>query len=75
MFSINSKFFLIMIVLCLGYTISQFLRTSVGVLAPNLMIDFAITPDQMGLLGGIFFLSFGLWIQTSAIFDLKFCPP
>ena len=74
MFSINSKFFLIMIVLCLGYTISQFLRTSVGVLAPNLMIDFAITPDQMGLLGGIFFLSFALFQIPAGILLDRFGP-
>ena len=74
MISINSKFFLIMIVLCLGYTISQFLRTSVGVLAPNLMIDFAITPDQMGLLGGIFFLSFALFQIPAGILLDRFGP-
>ena len=55
MFSKNSQFLVIMLVLCLGYTISQFLRTSVGVLAPDLMLDFGINPDKMGLLGGIFF--------------------
>ena len=42
-----------MLVLCAGYTVSQFLRTSLGVLSPNLMHDFYINPNNMGLLGGV----------------------
>jgi len=74
MFSKNSQFLVIMLVLCLGYTISQFLRTSVGVLAPDLMLDFGINPDQMGLLGGIFFLSFALFQIPAGILLDKFGP-
>ena len=74
MFSKNSQFLVIMLVLCLGYTISQFLRTSVGVLAPDLMLDFGINPDKMGLLGGIFFLSFALFQIPAGILLDKFGP-
>ena len=68
------KFIFIMFVLCLGYTISQFLRTSVGVLAPNLMIDFSISPEKMGLLGGIFFLSFALFQIPAGMLIDKYGP-
>ena len=68
------KFIFIMFVLCLGYTISQFLRTSVGVLSPNLMIDFSISPEKMGLLGGIFFLSFALFQIPAGMLIDKYGP-
>lgn len=74
MISRNTQFIIIMLVLCLGYTISQFLRTSIGVLAPNLMSDFGITPDQMGLLGGVFFLSFALFQIPAGILLDKYGP-
>ena len=61
MIKYKSQFFYIMLVLCAGYTVSQFLRTSVGVLSPNLMNDFNINPNNMGLLGGVFFLSFAIF--------------
>ncbi len=74
MSSDNKKFIIIMLVLFLGYTISQFLRTSVGVLTPNLMLDFTITPDDMGLLGGVFFLSFALFQIPAGILLDKYGP-
>jgi len=59
-----------MLVLCAGYTVSQFLRTSVGVLSPNLMNDFNINPNNMGLLGGVFFLSFAIFqIPAGVLID------
>ena len=61
MLNYKNQFFFIMLVLCAGYTVSQFLRTSIGVLSPNLMNDFNINPNNMGLLGGVFFLSFALF--------------
>ncbi len=61
MLNYKNQFFYIMLVLCAGYTVSQFLRTSIGVLSPNLMNDFNINPNNMGLLGGVFFLSFALF--------------
>ena len=55
--TINKKryFFLLMFVLCLGYTLSQFLRTSIGVLAPELMNNINLSHENMGFLGGVFF--------------------
>ena len=44
---------------CLSYIISQFLRNSVGVIAPDLARDFGILPSSLGLLSGAFFLAFG----------------
>lgn len=44
--------------LCVIYMISQFLRNSVGVIAPDLTKDLNLTPENLGLLSGIFFLSF-----------------
>ena len=58
MLKYKNQFFYIMLVLCAGYTVSQFLRTSLGVLSPNLMHDFNINPNNMGLLGGVFFSFF-----------------
>lgn len=44
--------------LCIIYMVSQFLRNSVGVIAPDLTRDLNLTPENLGLLSGIFFLSF-----------------
>ena len=44
---------------CFSYVISQFLRNSVGVIAPDLAVEFDIHPSSMGLLSGAFFLAFG----------------
>ena len=67
-------FFYIMLILCVGYAVSQFLRTSVGVLSPNLMNDFDISPDNMGLLGGVFFLSFALFQIPAGILIDRYGP-
>lgn len=40
------------------YMISQFLRNSVGVLAPELARELALTAEEIGLLSSIFFLAF-----------------
>ena len=74
MLKYKNQFFYIMLVLCAGYTVSQFLRTSVGVLSPNLMHDFNINPNNMGLLGGVFFLSFAIFQIPAGILIDKFGP-
>ena len=74
MLKYKNQFFYIMLVLCAGYTVSQFLRTSVGVLSPNLMHDFNINPNNMGLLGGVFFLSFAIFQIPAGILVDKFGP-
>ena len=68
------QFFTIMLVLCIGYTVSQFLRTSVGVLSPSLMEDFNISPNNMGLLGGVFFLSFALFQLPAGVLIDRYGP-
>ncbi len=74
MFNYKNQFFYIMIVLCAGYTVSQFLRTSIGVLSPNLMYDFNINPNNMGLLGGVFFLSFAVFQIPGGILIDRYGP-
>jgi len=50
----------IAVVVTLGvlYIVSQFLRNSVGVIAPNLAIEIGLTPIQIGLLSSIYFFCF-----------------
>ena len=74
MFSHKNQFFYIMLVLCAGYTVSQFLRTSIGVLSPNMMNDFNINHNDMGLLGGVFFLSFAIFQIPAGILIDRFGP-
>ena len=46
--------------ICAGiYVASQFLRNSVGVIAPDLAHEVAISASQIGLLSSLFFLVFG----------------
>ena len=40
------------------YVVSQFLRNSVGVIAPNLAAEMGLTPIELGLLSGIYFFVF-----------------
>jgi MFS family permease len=47
-------------ILCLVYTVSQFLRSSTGVIAPNLSADLGLRPEGLGILSGAFFLAFAL---------------
>ena len=74
MLKYKNQFFYIKLVLCAGYTVSQFLRTSLGVLSPNLMHDFNINPNNMGLLGGVFFLSFAIFQIPAGILIDKYGP-
>ena len=74
MFNYKRHFLLIMCVLCAGYTVSQFLRTSIGVLSPSLMNDFNINPNNMGLLGGVFFLSFAIFQIPAGILIDRYGP-
>ncbi len=40
--------------------VSQFFRSSLGVIAPELVRDLALSPQTLGLAGGIFFLALGV---------------
>ena len=44
--------------LCIGYVISQFLRNSVGVIAPNLAAEMRLSAVQIGLLSSAYFFAF-----------------
>ena len=46
--------------LCGLYTMSQFLRNSVGVIAPNLASEIQLSAAELGLLSSVYFLMFGL---------------
>ena len=46
--------------LALVAIISQFFRSSISVIAPELIHDLALTPEMLGLAGGMFFLAIGL---------------
>src|SRR5262249_55360812 len=41
-----------------NYVVSQFLRNSIGVIAPNLAQELALSPADIGLLSSMFFLVF-----------------
>ncbi|MCY4035373.1 MAG: MFS transporter [Hyphomicrobiales bacterium] len=56
---IHRPLLIIVTTCCLAYIISQFLRNSIGVIAPDLAGDFGLEPSDLGLLSGVFFLSFG----------------
>jgi MFS family permease len=48
----------IVVTLGLIYIVSQFLRNSVGVIAPNLAAEMALSPWDVGLLSSIYFFCF-----------------
>ncbi len=48
------------VILSIIYFVSQFYRSSLGVISIDLMQDFVISPEVMGRLGGVFFLSFAI---------------
>src|ERR1700675_3743846 len=47
-------------ILCALYMMSQFLRNSVGVIAPDLAKEIQLSAAELGLLSSVFFLMFGL---------------
>ena len=49
---------LLIAVLCAIYVVSQFLRNSVGVIAPNLSEELGLVPQELGVLSSTFFLAF-----------------
>jgi MFS family permease len=48
----------VVITLGLLYIVSQFLRNSVGVIAPDLSVEMALSPIELGLLSSIYFFCF-----------------
>ncbi len=45
---------------CLTYVISQFYRSANAVIGPDLMTELQLTPDDLGILTGGFFLTFAI---------------
>ena len=56
----NNIFIYIVFLLSLVYFVSQFLRSALGIIAINISQEFQLNYEQLGRLGGIFFLSFAL---------------
>jgi MFS family permease len=54
------------------YVLSQFLRNAVGVIAPDLAVEFRLTPAETGLVASSFFISFALvQIPLGAFIDVR----
>ncbi len=51
---------ILVVSLCTIYMVSQFLRNSIGVIAPDLRDDLGLQSGDLGLLSGAFFFSFAL---------------
>ena len=49
---------IVVTVLCAAYMISQFLRSSTGVIAPDIANELALSPQSLGVLSGAFFFAF-----------------
>lgn len=50
----------ILVCACLTYIISQFYRSANAVIGPDLMTELRLTPDDLGILTGAFFLTFAV---------------
>ena len=50
----------LLIGLALIAIVSQFFRSSIGVIAPELVRDLSLAPQTLGLAGGVFFLALGV---------------
>ena len=42
------------------YVASNFFRSAVAVIGPNMMDELGLTPEEFGLVGGSFFIAFAL---------------
>ncbi len=58
------------VALALGVILSQFLRTSAGVIAPELTRDLALTPQMLGFANACFFIAVGIvQVPVGIMFD------
>ena len=64
----------IVLLLASVYFISQFLRSALGITILSISIDLHLNYEQIGMLGGIFFLSFALVQIPLGILLDKFDP-
>lgn len=60
----------LVVALSLGVILSQFLRSSTGVIAPELTRDLALTPEMLGFANACFFIALGLvQVPVGILFD------
>lgn len=67
---VTGQAYLIYVVLCAGFFASPFYRVSNAVIAPELMRELTISPEQMGVVTGMFFLAFAaMQIPAGVLLD------
>lgn len=54
----RARIAILVTVLCAAYMISQFLRSSTGVIAPDIAHELRLSPQSLGVLSGAFFFAF-----------------
>lgn len=54
----RARIAILVTVLCAAYMISQFLRSSTGVIAPDIALELRLSPQSLGVLSGAFFFAF-----------------
>lgn len=57
---IVSRRWLIFIVACMSFVLSQFYRSSIAVISPNLVQDLGLDPEGLGLVSAAFFYAFAV---------------
>ena len=72
--AVSRQAYLIFAVLCAGFLASQFYRVSNAVIAPELMRGLAISPEEMGVVTGVFFLTFAAMQIPAGILLDRFGP-
>ncbi|WP_176244937.1 MFS transporter [Oceanibacterium hippocampi] len=66
----NKRAAMIIVSLCVVYVISQFLRSSVAVIAPDFIRELSLDAEALGILTGAFFITFALTqIPTGILLD------
>ena len=66
----RTRFIQIIAAIGLVYIMSQFLRTANGVIAKDLVAEFGLSAEELGILTGSFFLSFAIvQIPVGILFD------
>ncbi len=66
--------FKIILALAAIYVASNFFRSSLAVIAPNMMDEMALTPEEFGVMSGSFFIAFALMQIPTGIFLDRYGP-
>ena len=64
----------IIFTLSIVYVASNFFRSAIAVIAPNMMDEMGLTPEELGLIGGSFFIAFALMQVPVGIFLDRYGP-